>query len=69
MLYYNPRLKTKARSQRANPTDAELRLWYRLRRKQILALSQAEYDKRRSEYLEQWGLRVYALTIGKSCRK
>jgi very-short-patch-repair endonuclease len=92
MLHYNPRLKTKARSLRANPTDAELRLWYRLRRKQILGvqfyrqtaignyivdfyapaaklvvevdgahhftLSRAEYDKRRSEYLEQRGLRV-----------
>ena len=92
MFHYNPRLKTKARSLRANPTDAELRLWYRLRRKQILGvqfyrqktignyivdfyapavklvvevdgahhftLSQAEYDKRRSEYLEQRGLRV-----------
>jgi very-short-patch-repair endonuclease len=38
MLYYNQRLKTKARSLRANPTDAELRLWYRLRRKQILGV-------------------------------
>ena len=92
MFHYNPRLKTQARSLRANPTDAELRLWYRLRRKQILGvqfyrqktignyivdfyapaaklvvevdgahhfiLSQAEYDKQRSEYLEQRGLRV-----------
>jgi very-short-patch-repair endonuclease len=38
MLHYNSRLKTKARSLRANPTDAELRLWYRLRRKQILGV-------------------------------
>jgi very-short-patch-repair endonuclease len=38
MLQYNPRLKTQARSLRANPTDAELRLWYRLRRKQILGV-------------------------------
>ena len=37
MLPYNRRLKTKARSLRTNPTDAELQLWYRLRRKQILA--------------------------------
>ena len=92
MLHYNSRLKAQARSLRANPTDAELRLWYRLRRKQILgvqfyrqktignyivdfyapvaklvvevdgahhlALSQAEYDKRRTEYLEQQGLKV-----------
>jgi very-short-patch-repair endonuclease len=92
MLHYNSRLKTRARSLRANPTDAELRLWYRLRRKQILGVqfyrqktignyivdfyapaaklvvevdgthhftpSQAEYDKRRSEYLGQRGLRV-----------
>ena len=36
MLPYNRRLKTKARSLRTNPTDAELHLWYRLRRKQIL---------------------------------
>jgi very-short-patch-repair endonuclease len=92
MLHYNSRLKTRARSLRANPTDAELRLWYRLRRKQILGVqfyrqktignyivdfyapaaklvvevdgthhfapSQAEYDKRRSEYLRQRGLMV-----------
>ena len=38
MLPYNRRLKTKARSLRANPTDAELHLWYRLRRKQILGV-------------------------------
>jgi very-short-patch-repair endonuclease len=38
MLQYNARLKTIARSLRANPTDAELRLWYRLRRKQILGV-------------------------------
>jgi very-short-patch-repair endonuclease len=36
MSPYNRRLKTKARSLRTNPTDAELHLWYRLRRKQIL---------------------------------
>ena len=35
MLPYNRRLRTKARSLRTNPTDAELHLWYRLRRKQI----------------------------------
>ena len=38
MLHYNPRLKTKARSLRSNLTDAERRLWYRLRRKQILGV-------------------------------
>jgi very-short-patch-repair endonuclease len=38
MLRYNGRLKTKARSLRTNPTDAELRLWQRLRRKQILGV-------------------------------
>ena len=36
MLRYNPRLKTRARSLRANLTDAEQRLWARLRRGQIL---------------------------------
>jgi len=36
ILPYNRLLKTKARSLRTNPTDAELRLWHRLRRKQIL---------------------------------
>ena len=36
MLPYNRRLK--ARSLRTNPTDAELHLWYRLRRKQILGV-------------------------------
>ena len=38
MLPYNRRLKTKARSLRTNPTDAELHRWYRLRRKQILGV-------------------------------
>ena len=38
MLPYNRRLKTKARSLRTNPTGAELHLWYRLRRKQILGV-------------------------------
>ena len=38
MLPYNRRLKTQARSLRTNPTDAELHLWYRLRRKQILGV-------------------------------
>jgi hypothetical protein len=38
MLPYNRRLKTKARSLRTNPTDAELHLWYRLRRKQVLGV-------------------------------
>jgi len=38
MLPYNRRLKTKARSLRTNPTDAELHLGYRLRRKQILGV-------------------------------
>jgi very-short-patch-repair endonuclease len=92
MLHYNPKLKTKARSLRANLTDAEQRLWRRLRRKQILGvqfyrqrpidnyivdfyapaanlvtevdgsqhveLGQARHDRRRTEYLEQRGLRV-----------
>ena len=35
MLTYNRRLKAKSRSLRSNQTDAELQLWYRLRRKQI----------------------------------
>jgi very-short-patch-repair endonuclease len=38
VLRYNPRLKSRARSLRANLTDAEQRLWARLRRKQILGL-------------------------------
>ena len=38
MLPYNRRLKTKACSLRTNPTDAELHLGYRLRRKQILGV-------------------------------
>jgi very-short-patch-repair endonuclease len=38
MLRYNPRLKGKARSLRANLTDAEQRLWARLRRKQVLGV-------------------------------
>lgn len=92
MLKYNPKLKTKARALRSGLTDAEERLWLRLRRKQILGvqfyrqrpignyivdfyapaaqlvvevdgsqhaeLTQAKYDERRSEYLENLGLRV-----------
>ena len=38
MLSYNRRLKTKGRWLRSIPTDAELHLWYRLRRKQILGV-------------------------------
>ena len=38
MLVYNHRLKAKARWLRTNPTDAELHLWQRLRRKQILGV-------------------------------
>ena len=36
MLKYNPQLKTRARTLRSNLTDAEQRLWSRLRGKQIL---------------------------------
>jgi len=35
VLQYKPQLKTRARSLRTNLTDAERRLWSRLRRKQI----------------------------------
>ena len=38
MLSYDHRLKFRARALRTNPTDAELHLWHRLRRKQILAV-------------------------------
>ena len=38
MLTYNPQLKTKARTLRITLTDAEQRLWERLRRKQILGV-------------------------------
>jgi very-short-patch-repair endonuclease len=38
VLRYNPRLKSRARSLRANLTDAEQRLWARLRRKQVLGV-------------------------------
>jgi len=38
MLNYNPRLKPRARALRSNLTDAEQRLWTRLRRKQILGV-------------------------------
>jgi very-short-patch-repair endonuclease len=38
MLRYEPRLKGRARTLRANLTDAEQRLWARLRRKQILGV-------------------------------
>ena len=92
MLKYNPQLKVKARSLRTGLTDAEQRLWSRLRRKQIAGVqfyrqrpignyildfyapavrlvveldgsqhfdaAQATYDQRRSEYLEELGLKV-----------
>jgi len=38
MLKYNPQLKPKARALRITLTDAEQRLWQRLRRKQILGV-------------------------------
>jgi very-short-patch-repair endonuclease len=38
MLPYDYRLKIRARTLRRNPTDAELHLWHRLRRKQILGV-------------------------------
>jgi very-short-patch-repair endonuclease len=38
MLEYKPQLKARARSLRNNLTDAEKRLWSRLRRKQILGV-------------------------------
>jgi very-short-patch-repair endonuclease len=38
MLRYNGRLKGRARTLRLNLTDAEQRLWARLRRKQILGV-------------------------------
>jgi very-short-patch-repair endonuclease len=96
MLRYDPRLKGRARSLRANLTDAEQRLWARLRRKQILSVQfyrqkpignyiadfyapavrlivevdgsqhfnvlQAQYDRRRTEYLKRLGLRVLRFT-------
>ncbi len=38
MLNYNPQLKTRARTLRTHLTDAEQRLWSRLRGKQILGI-------------------------------
>ena len=38
MLKYNPQLKTKARALRSNLTDAEQRLWSRLKGKQVLGI-------------------------------
>ena len=38
MLNYRSDLKAKARQLRANMTDAEQKLWYHLRRKQILGV-------------------------------
>ena len=35
MLYYNPKNKSRSRDLRSNQTDAEKKLWSRLRRKQI----------------------------------
>jgi very-short-patch-repair endonuclease len=36
LLHYNKKLKTNARRLRSNSTDAEIVLWSRLRRKQLL---------------------------------
>jgi very-short-patch-repair endonuclease len=38
MLKYNPQLKQLAHRLRAGMTDAEQRLWFRLRRKQVLGV-------------------------------
>ena len=38
MLPYNPQLKTCSRHLRSNMTDAEQKLWQRLRKKQILGV-------------------------------
>jgi very-short-patch-repair endonuclease len=38
MLNYDPKLKSNARTLRSNMTDAEQRLWARVRRKQILGV-------------------------------
>lgn len=38
MHYYKPTLKTNARSLRKNMTDSELKLWSRIRRRQICGL-------------------------------
>jgi very-short-patch-repair endonuclease len=92
LLKYNPELKTKAQALRTALTDAERRLWNRLRRKQILGVqfyrqkpvgnyivdvyapatrlvvevdgaqhaetAHTKHDHRRTEYLQQHGLRV-----------
>ena len=44
MRKYNPKLKTKARALRRGLTDAEERLWLRLRRKQILGVQFTDKD-------------------------
>ena len=36
MIRYNPKLKLRARELRKNMTDAEIKLWARIRRKQLL---------------------------------
>ena len=50
MLPYDPRLKGKARSLRAKLTDAEQRLWARLRRKQILGGPQGQCINQQQNY-------------------
>ena len=101
MLRYSSRLKGKARSLRANLTDAEQCLWARLRRKQVLGVQfyrqkpigsyiadfhapaarlvveidgsrhlerpQAEYDRRRTAYLNRMGLRVLRYNDRRFC--
>ena len=75
MLSYNRRLKTKGRWLRSNPTDAELHLWYRLRRKEILGVQFyrqkpignyiADFMRRQQDWWSNWT----ALTIWSSDKR
>ena len=62
MLRYDPRLKGRARSLRANLTDAEQRLWARLRRKQILGL-QFYRQKPLGRYIADFACHAHRLVI------
>jgi very-short-patch-repair endonuclease len=62
MLAYKPQLKLLARRLRAAMTDAEHRLWFRLRRKQLLGV-QFYRQKRIGKYIVDFYVPAVALVI------
>jgi len=63
MLAYKPQLKPLARRLRAAMTDAEHRLWFRLRRRQLLGV-QFYRQKPIGKYIVDFHAPAVALVIG-----